>query len=398
MLALVLTAVSACGTGKEPNAGAPAPADTTRAAVPAGAPPTIAPPAAPAPAPAAGAAALSARERLARDSIARAAFLRDSLARDAFARDSIARDSATRAEMLRDSLRLASERDSLARDAFLRDSLRRDSIARAAALARGAYPAAVAARAAADSARIQARVDSLYGPDGAMPRIEGDPHITRPTLSLGFQYVSQVHDKYSQITASYAQPFWNGGSWEIDVPVQHWDSVGGAPKSVTGLANVTLTVNKRISSEQATWRQIASFSLQPQTGLINKSIGNDQWIATAQYSISRWFGDDHWHFRSLTYYQYGWDVDQTNGTKQKNQLVPRLVLTSRLTPKWDLTADLRPRIDFTRDLFYSTLMFMASTPVAEVYGLQFGYEFPLSETAKQRVEKEKFVVTLSKIF
>ena len=91
-------------------------------------------------------------------------------------------------------------------------------------------------------------------------------------------------------------------------------------------------------------------------------------------------------------------MDQTNGTKQKNQLVPRLVLTNRLTPQWDLTADLRPRIDFTRDLFYSTMMFMASTPVAEVYGLQFGYEFPLSETAKQKVEKEKFVVTLSRTF
>src|SRR5262249_7524362 len=140
----------------------------------------------------------------------------------------------------------------------------------------GGYAATVSSRAAADSAAIQARVDSLYGPDGAMPRIEGDPHITRPTAALTFQYVSQVHDKYSQITASYARPFWDGGSWEIDVPVQHWDSVGGAPKSVTSLNNVTLTVNKRISSRHAEWRQIATLALQPQTGLVNKSVGNNQ--------------------------------------------------------------------------------------------------------------------------
>ena len=326
-----------------------------------------------------------------RDSIARAEFVRDSLARETFLRDSILREV-----NLRDSLaRAAALRDSAARAQFLLDSAERAAGARER---QSAYVQAVAAQAARDSVRIQARADSLYGTNGAMPRIEGDPHITRPLVSLSFQYVSQVHDKYSQITASYARPFWDGGSWEIDVPVQHWDSVGGAPKSATGLANITLTVNKRISSEDASWRRIVSLSLQPQTGLVNKSIGNNQWIATAQYSISRWLGEDRFHFRSITYYQYGWDVDQTNGTKQKNVLVPRLVFTGRVTPKIDLTADLRPRIDFTRDEFYSTLMFMGSTPVAEVYGLQFGYEFPLSETAKQRVEKEKFVLTVSRTF
>jgi len=398
ILALALAAATACGTGREPNAGTPAPPDTTRAPAPAPAPAPVLPPAVAA-APAAAApprhqGALTARERFVRDSIARAAFVRDSLARDVFVRDSLAREA-----FVTDSLRLAAaRRDSLARAEFVRDSLRQDSLARAGRAPREDYAAVVAARAAKDSAAIEARADSLYGPDGAMPRIEGDPNISRPTVALSFQYVSQVHDMYSQITASYGRPFWDGGSWEIDVPVQHWDSVGGAPKSVTGLANITLTVNKRISSRDAAWRQIASFALQPQTGLVDKSIGNDQWIATAQYAISRWFADDRFHFRSITYYQYGWWVDQTNGTKQKNQLVPRLVFTGRVTPKIDLTADLRPRIDFTRDLFYSTLMFMGSTPVAQVYGLQFGYEFPLSETAKQKVEKEKFVLTLSRTF
>lgn len=323
----------------------------------------------------------TARELFVRDSIARDAFVRDSLTREAAVRDSLARvafvnDSLRRAAFVRDSVhRVALVRDSIAREVAYNDSLAR-------------------ARARADTART----DSLYGVDGAMPRIEGDVNIRRPTAGLELIFVDQVWDTYQQVTFIYARPFAKRkASWEIDIPIQHFDSISGG-KSVTSLANISLIVNRRLNTDSASWRQTISLQLQPQTGLEDPSIGNNQWIIQPQYAISHWFGDNRFHFRSLTYWQYGFAPDTSAHPTKRNIIVPRLVLTGRLNSKWDATADLRPRIDITRNAFYSTLMFLVSRPFGDAYGFQAGYEFPLDSMAKQKVEKSKVYLNLSYTF
>jgi hypothetical protein len=307
-----------------------------------------------------------------RDSVARAEFVQDSISREraALALAQAQADSMHRAELMRDSIQHAQfVRDSLARALAERDSL----------------------------AKLAAR-DSLFGPQGDMPRIEGDPNIQRPTASAQLTFVDQVNDTYQQIQFGYARPFAHrSASWEIDVPIQHWDSVGGN-KTVTSLANISLIVNKRISSRNATWRQFASLTLLPQTGLENESVGNDQWVIQGQWSASRWFFDERLHFRFLPSWTYGWWVNTSNGTKQKNVIVPRMVVTGRVTSTFDASLDFRPRIDLARGEFYSTLMALVSTPLPWELGLQAGYEFPLDSLAKKHVEESKVYINVTKTF
>jgi hypothetical protein len=240
--------------------------------------------------------------------------------------------------------------------------------------------------------------DSAYGPDGAMPRIQDDPYITKPTAAAQLTFVKQVHDNYDQIQFSYARPFMNKkASWEIDVPLQHWDSVGGS-KIVNGFANITLNLNKTISDGK--WRQIASIALSPNIGgLVDPSIGNDQWVLQLQYSISRWFAGNRVHVRFIPYWQYGFAVDTVGGTVQKNLIVPRVVLSGRVTDKLNGTLDWRPRFDLTRNQYYATLMALVSRPLPWWdLGAQLGYEFPLDSLAKRRVELQKVYFTVSKTF
>jgi hypothetical protein len=184
-------------------------------------------------------------------------------------------------------------------------------------------------------------------------------------------------------------------SWELDVPFQHWDSVGGS-KIVNGPANITLNVNKTIA--EGKWRQIASVALSPSIGgLVNTSIGNDQWVMQLQYSISRWFAENRVHLRFIPYWQYGFAVDL--GTTQKNVIVPRLVVSGRVTDKLNATLDWRPRFDLTRGQYYATLMALLSRPLPWWdLGAQAGYEFPLDSLAKRRVELQKVYITVSKTF
>ena len=326
---------------------------------------------------------LSARGRFVRDSIARAALVRDSLARAAIVRDSLERE-----RFVRDSLaRAAFGRDSLARVAFLRDSLGRaaflrDSLARAAVLA--------------DSLAKLAHEDSAFGPEGAVPRIQGDPYITKPTAGVELDYVAQVSDNYWQLQFSYARPFEKRkSSWEIDLPFQYWESVPPG-KTVTGLANMTFIVNRLFSARDASWQQIASITFNAQTGIINPTLGNNQWIFQPQYAISHWFVKDRLQARLLLYWQYGFFVD--SGTTKKNILIPRLVANTRLSTRLDAGLDYRPRFDFQRNQFYSTLQLYASYALTNELGLQAGWEFPLDSLGKQRVEKQKLYVIFSRTF
>ena len=286
-------------------------------------------------------------------------------------------------------------RDSITREIAHRDSIaRRDSIVRALAV----QDSLARAKRIADSLAAFAHDDSLHGEGANMPRIEGDPNIQVPTAGLQLTFVDQVWDTYQQVQFSYARPFAKRkASWEIDLPFQHWDSVSST-KTATSVANVTFNVNRVISSADAGWRQTLSLALSTQTGLVDPSIGNNQWIIQPQYSISHWFFDNHFHFRSITYWQYGFAVDTATGTRKKNVIVPRIVLTGRLDRQLSVTLDLRPRIDITRHAFYSTLMFMLSRPIGNSYGVQLGYEFPLDSMATQKVEKAKLYISLSKTY
>jgi len=337
-------------------------------------------------------AGLTARQRFVRDSIARAAFIRDSLARAALVRDSIERErfvsDSIRAAFVRDSLaRAAYVRDSLARVAFVHDSMEherfvRDSLARVAALH--------------DSLAKAAQADSDYGADGAMPRIQDDPNIQRPTAATEIDYVRKVSSNYWQLVLSYARPFAKRrASWQINVPVQYWMSVPSG-SDVFGLTNSWFTVNVRISSPESKWRQIVSLTLTPQASFINDTLGNNQWYIQPQYAISRWFAQDRIQARLLLNWQYGFWVD--SGTTKKNVLMPRLVLNGRVTDKLDAGIDYRPRFDFERNEFYSTLQLFASRALTNTLGVQAGYEFPLDSLGRQRVEISKAYLSFSKTF
>jgi hypothetical protein len=325
----------------------------------------------PPPPPGPTAAELAAADSAARrDSLARAALARDSIREAGFLLAQVRADSLYRKEHVRDSIRRAqAERDSLARAVVLRDSLARE-----------------------------AEKDSLFGAQGAMPRIEGDPNIQKSTAGAQCTFVDQLSDTYQQIQLSYARPFAHrSASWEIDVPVQHWDSVTGG-KTATSLANVSLSVNKRISSKNSEWRQFASFALSPQTGLENESIGSDQWTINGQWSISHWFYDQRLHLRFLPNWTYGFGVNTSNGTKQKNVIITRVVVTGRVTQTVDASLDWRPRFDLTRGQYYSTLMALVSAPLPWQLGLQAGYEFPLDSLAKKHVEESRVYINVSKTF
>ena len=313
------------------------------------------------------------------------AYVNDSLTRVAYVNDSVAR--------------MAYVNDSLARLVFVQDSVARESAKRDSIVSAVAVRDSVArARSIEDSLARAAKADSLYGADGALPRIEGDPNIMRPTATVQLTVVEQVWKSYQQIQFSYARPFLKRkASWQVDIPIQHWDSISGN-KSVTSLANVSLTVNRRLDGEKASWRQALSLSLLPQTGLEDPSVGNNQWVVQPQYSISHWFAADRVQFSSITYWTYGFAPDTAAHPTKKNIIVPRLVLTGRLNSKLSATLDLRPRIDITRHAFYSTLMVLVSRPLGEAYGFQAGYEFPLDSMARQQVEKSKVYVTVSRTF
>ena len=83
---------------------------------------------------------------------------------------------------------------------------------------------------------------------------------------------------------------------------------------------------------------------------------------------------------------------------KKNVIVPRIVLSGRPDKKLYGTIDLRPRIDITRNAFYSTMMLMLSRPLGDGYDLQAGYEFPLDSMARQKVEKSKVYLNLTRTF
>jgi hypothetical protein len=118
-----------------------------------------------------------------------------------------------------------------------------------------------------------------------------------------------------------------------------------------------------------------------------------------QYSISHWFADERLHFRFMPYWQYGFAVDTAFGTKQKNVIVPRLVISARVTPELNATLDWRPRFDLTRNEYYATLMGLLSRPLPWWdLGVQAGYEVPLDSLAKRRVELQKLYITVSKTF
>jgi hypothetical protein len=232
--------------------------------------------------------------------------------------------------------------------------------------------------------------DSGFISTGSLPRIESDPAIRRPTLSLVPTWTDKEDETQTELKLSFGAPT-EDRTWsaKLSVPLEYVDS--GA-KHVSGLADIALTVNRVIS--QGRWRQAASLQLTANTAT-NPSLGNGQWEVEGTYSVGRWF-TPAFSTGMLLSWTYGFAVD--SGRKRTDVIEPRLVFAFHFHAQRDFALDLRPRFDLTRNEFYSTLMVMMSQPLAKDYAMQGGFEFPLSQLAAKRVENSRIYFDFSRGF
>jgi hypothetical protein len=233
----------------------------------------------------------------------------------------------------------------------------------------------------------EAERDTDFVSMGGLPRVESDPYIGRPTLSLEPTYTDKESEDQFELASKYGRPFdherW---SWQVAVPVEWVDS---ADQRFSGLSDVSLTLNHNWSKGHK--RQAASLQLTANSAS-DPALGNGQWEVKSMYSIGRWLTTNVSAGLMLSW-TYGFDVD--SGRTRENVIEPRMLTSFHLRAKRHLTLDLRPRFDLTRHEFYSTLMLLISSPLGRDFGGQFGFEFPLSQLAAKRVENSRLYVDLS---
>jgi hypothetical protein len=238
----------------------------------------------------------------------------------------------------------------------------------------------------AAGASAQEVADTGVAGAGELPRIESDPHVSRPTMSWKVEAVDQEHDDYWKLVPKWSTPFAHNSSWEVELPLERWDS-GGA--SVSGIAGANVVLNHG-------WRRhglAQSLSLQLNANVATSpQLGSHQWEIEGTYGAGAWLG----HALSgglLLSWTYGFAVD--SGFTQTNVIQPRVVVSFHLTRRVDATLDWRPRFDLTRGEYYATLMPMIALPLGRTYGLQAGYEFPLDALAEEHVEKSRVYVSFA---